>query len=148
MAESWMHVKSTHAGHATALPGLLRDLAAVEEIDSVSLDRAKAAIEGAPASDEFPETVTGLRAFLAQREPLDRAVLRLVGEHRSSPKVADHAAFRKMESHLSGRTLRVRVAHTEYNQKVREYNDQLQAVPERYFSRLLGFPPKTLLPVP
>ncbi|HEU4470357.1 MAG TPA: LemA family protein [Flavisolibacter sp.] len=140
----WGNVQSEYQRRADLIPNLVNTVRGEANFERGTLTdvinaRARATSVQVNPEDLSPEKI---REFQQAQGQLSQALGRLLVVSEQYPNLRANDAFRGLQAQLEGTENRIKVARTDYNAAVQDFNTTIRRFPNNFYAGWFDFHPK------
>lgn len=142
--ESWAQVESQYQRRADLIPNLVSTVKGAADFEKSTLTavieaRSKATQTTISADQLTPENIA---KFQAAQDQLSGSLSRLLVSVEQYPQLKANQNFLELQAQLEGTENRIGVARNNFNQIVKDYNQEVRTFPNNLFAGIFGFSQK------
>jgi LemA protein len=142
--ESWAQVESQYQRRADLIPNLVNTVKGAADFEKSTLTavieaRSKATQTTISADQLTPENIA---KFQAAQDQLSGSLSRLLVSVEQYPQLKANQNFLELQAQLEGTENRIGVARGNFNNVVKDYNQEVRTFPNNLFAGIFGFAQK------
>jgi LemA protein len=142
--QQWSEVQNTYQRRLDLVPNLVNVVKGVSEFEQETLRKIAEARSNAISglsNDEL--TSENYNKQIRLQDSLASATNRLIAVVEKYPDLKSTEAYTGLQVQLEGTERRIKVARTDFNEAVADYNNKVRSFPANIFAGMLGFGKKS-----
>jgi LemA protein len=137
--EKWAEVQNTYQRRLDLVPNLVTVVKGVSEFEQTTLEKIAAARNNAMAARSSEITAQNYNQQKVLQDSLAAATNRLIVVIEKYPVLKGTDAYSGLQTQLEGTERRIKVARSDFNEAVADYNKSVRSFPSNLFAGLFGF---------
>ncbi len=144
VGQQWSEIQSTYQRRLDLIPNLVNVVKGVSDFEQGTLEKIAEARGRAAAGLSVTE-LSGANYEKQQQlqNELAGSVNRLIIQIERYPNLKGTDAYSGLQTQLEGTERRIKVARTDFNAAVADYNQKIRSFPANIVAGIFGFSPKT-----
>jgi LemA protein len=136
----WAEVQSTYQRRLDLIPSLVNTVKGVSEFEQTTLERlVKARSSAAAVSANKAVTPENYKAQSEVQDSVAVAANRVIAIIEDYPELKGTQAYNGLMRQLDGTERRIKLARTDFNEAVANYNKKVRAFPSNISARIFGY---------
>jgi LemA protein len=142
--QTWSEVQNTYQRRLDLVPNLVNVVKGVSEFEQETLRKiAEARAKALTGLSNTEVTADNYKNQVRLQDSLAAATNRLIVVVENYPDLKGTQAYAGLQVQLVGTERRIKVARTDFNEAVANYNNKVRSFPATIFAGLLGFKTKS-----
>lgn len=141
--QRWADVQATYQRRIDLIPSIVNVVKGVSGFESSTLEQLAAARANAASGlGGSSPTAENYRDQTASQDALAVAANRVILQVERYPVLKGTDAYSGLQTQLEGTERRIKIARTDFNGAVADYNSSVRSFPGNIVAKLFGFAPK------